>query len=224
MRPEEAEWIGGTLRKVGLHQLSPVLEIGASTDEFRTIRRPHIHKYIHGPLTKHGVSIITTDIKDAPGVDIVGDIYDPVIQERLRTVRPGCILCCNILEHVPDRSGFAKAVSDIASQSTRLLVTVPFSYPVHLDPIDTYFRPSPNEIAALFPGFEVEAADIVTSKSLSQEWMQEPLKLPLRVTRQAFQLVKFWVGRELYANLNHRVLWLFKPYKVSCVLLRRSAS
>lgn len=224
MRPEEAEWIGAKLKSFDIHQLSPVLEIGASSEEFRTLRRPHIQRHIHGPLVNRGVRIVTTDIKDAAGVDIVGDIYDSTIQARLREVAPGFILCCNILEHIEDRIGFARAVTEVSSPSTRLLVTVPFSYPIHLDPIDTYFRPTPMEIADLFPEFEIELAEVVSSTSLGQEWLQQPTLLPFRIMRQAFQLAKFWTGSTQYANANHRILWLFRPYKVSCVLLRRPSA
>ena len=60
-----------------------------------------------------------------------------------------CVLCCNILEHVADREAFARVCDQILSPGGTIVVSVPQSYPLHMDPIDTYYRPMPAEIAQL---------------------------------------------------------------------------
>ena len=66
---------------------------------------------------------------------------------------PDAILCCNIFEHVEDRARFASICHDALRPGGYLVVSVPYSYPYHTDPIDTYLRPTPEEIAAMFPGY-----------------------------------------------------------------------
>ena len=62
---------------------------------------------------------------------------------------PRTVFCNNVLEHVPDPALFAQRCFDLLPPGGRLVVTVPRSYPHHRDPIDTMFRPTPDEICAL---------------------------------------------------------------------------
>ena len=72
-----------------------------------------------------------------------------------KAIHPKTVLCCNMFEHVDDRYKFASICDEVLSPGGYLLITVPHSYPYHLDPIDTMFRPSVDEIAKLFPYYEL---------------------------------------------------------------------
>ena len=109
MRPSEAAWIAGQLATRPSASLSPLLNIGSSTSEFRERRQPHIDREIFAPLRARGVEIVHTDLKQAPGVDIAGDVDDPAIQGRLRALQPKVVLSSNLLEHVNDPSRFARS-------------------------------------------------------------------------------------------------------------------
>ena len=48
-----------------------------------------------------------------------------------------------------------------------LIVTVPFSYPYHRDPIDTMYRPSPSELSQLFAGARMLDGTILGAGTVS---------------------------------------------------------
>lgn len=213
MRQEEAQWIAGYLASAG--DISPLIELGSSTRHFRTVVKPHIDKYLHAPLRLRGIRVIHTDIKAADGVDVSGNIYESAVRDKLKDVRARAVLCCNIFEHVTDRAAFAAICDDILVPGGTLVVSVPYSYPIHLDPIDNYFRPTPAEIAALFSGYQMIDQAIVTSGSYRDEFeLPEALRAIAKslIWRGGFQGMK---------NRLHRFLWLFRRYRISVAVLRK---
>lgn len=220
MRVEEAIWIGDRLRDL---RPNAVLELGSSTEDFRKRRHPHIDHYIHAPLRANGARTVHADLKPDPGVDIVGDIYDPHVQAKLASVSAEVVLCCNMFEHVLDRPRLASIIDGIIPAGGHLILTVPHSCPFHLDPIDTYYRPTPEEAAALFPGYQVQASTIVKSATYAQELLAKPTRAPYMLAKRVWWLMKVWMPWERYKELNHRLFWLFRPYRMSCVLLRKVA-
>jgi predicted SAM-dependent methyltransferase len=160
---------------------------------------------------------VKTDIQPGPHIDIAGDIYDPAVQEELKAVEAKCILCCNILEHVTDREEFTRVCDEILSPGGTIVVSVPQSYPLHLDPIDTYYRPKPDEIAQLFPGYEVLVTATVVSGTAAADMANPWLEVP-KVIRRAL-ILQGGVGATK-ARL-HRLLWLFRRYRISAAVLRK---
>jgi hypothetical protein len=222
MRLEEAAWIGLALSQIPAEQISPCLELGCSTLEFRTVQKPHIEAYIHAPLRGRGVGIVHSDIKAGEGIDICGDIFQTAVQDTLRNVNAKCVLCCNILEHVVDRKAFAAICDTLLMPQGYMVVTVPQSYPLHADPIDTYFRVTPEELAELFPGYSVVENATVESDTYLAELRQLPhpaLALLKLLARIAF----FRGGLEATKCRAHRLLWMFRRYKVAAVVLRKPA-
>ena len=220
MLPSEAQWIGARLAELDAHSISPVLELGSSTQEFRRFAQPHIYQWIDQPLINRGVSIVYCDSKSGSGIDISGNIFDAAIQNRIRSVQPNCLLCCNIFEHVTDRAEFASICDSLLVPGACLLVTVPYSYPLHFDPIDTYFRPTPGEVHQLFPNYELLASDIVASGSYSKELLSNMEALPVKLKAIVKSLIRPTRPRN-WVIMNHRLLWVFRRYKVSAVLLRK---
>lgn len=220
MRIEEARWIGQTLALVPTPELDPLIELGSSTEEFRTRLQPHIDALIHAPLRSRGVRVVHSDLKSAKGVDISGDFHDPAVRSEMKAVGARAVLCCNMFEHVTDRQRLATVCNDILAPGGLLVITVPHSYPVHLDPIDTYFRPSPEEIAGLFPDYAQVAGEVISSQTFLQEFIASSGKLAtLRSILTG--LLTPWRGRQRMLARVHRVLWLFRPYEVSGVVLRK---
>jgi hypothetical protein len=220
MRVEEAKWIGAALADLPMARISPILELGSSTRSFRCVERPHIEEYIHRPLRERGVQIVHSDLKKGEGIDISGDIYHPETREELRKVRANCILCCNILEHVADRDKFAKICDFLLQPAGYIVITVPRSYPYHLDPIDTYFRPSAAQVADLFMGYsEIKSATIK-----SENYLEEILRTPNPVATA----VRAWAkiascrgGLEATKARAHRWLWLLRPYLITAIILKK---
>lgn len=218
MRIEEAEWIARSLERFTTAELDPLLEIGSSTRTYRTIQRPYIEALVHRPLRERGVRIVCTDIKPDDGVDISGDIYDPVTLENLRAVRARAVMCSNILQHVSDPRDFARRCGEVLEPGGLMLISMPQSYPYHVDPIDNGFRADPKTLASLFPEYEVCAAASVSSMTFGQELARKGPRGALKTMVKAlapFHGMARWKARA------HRFLWLWRPYRISVVILRK---
>jgi hypothetical protein len=87
-----------------VHDISPCLNIAGGTAEMREHWQPYMEGEIFGPLRSRGVRDLHHDIHDAPGVNIQGDLCDPALQQRLADVGARLVMCCNLVEHVPDRA------------------------------------------------------------------------------------------------------------------------
>jgi len=214
MRPTEAAWIANQLAALPVASISPLLNIGSSTAEFRERKQPHIDREIFAPLRAKGVEIIHADLKTAPGVDIAGDLGDPAIQARLRERAPKVALSSNLLEHVREPAQFARVMRSLVGPGGFVVVTVPRSYPFHADPIDTGFRPSPEEIAALFPDTRLVRGEVVTDSTYGQElWRKGP--------RNAARALLGALRPTGDAGKNRRdsLKWLVRPFTTSCVVL-----
>ena len=224
MRPEEAAWIGQAVRRIP--ELRTVLNIGSSTGHFRTSTQPHIDREIFAPLAHRGVRVIHCDMKQAEGVDLVGDLLDPAFRLEVESLEADVVLANNLFEHVRDRERLAVVLSGLPREGGRLIVSVPYRYPYHADPIDTLFRPTPQQIAALFPDFAVEEGTVIESTSL---WRDLKTKLGLagaakdvahRVGRLMFPFIRPRAWRATLANL----VWLRATRSVSVVTLVKPAA
>jgi hypothetical protein len=215
MRVSEARWIARQLAARRDADISPLLNIGSSTAEFREQRQPHIDREIFAPLRSRGIAVIHTDLKSAPGVDIAGDLMDSHVRTQLRACNARALLTSNLLEHVVDRAAFAAAMRELLPAGGYVVATVPRSYPYHADPIDTGYRPAPEELAALFPRCEIVTAETVVDTTYAQELRTRG---PVRAARALLGALRPWgeVARSRRDNLR----WLLRPFSTSCVVLR----
>ncbi len=155
---DESLWIRAALERVPLETGMTVLDIGSSTQVFRTVIQPHIDRNVFDPLRRRGVSPLHLDARAEPGVDIVADVTRLDGVDRSFDV----VLCTNLLEHVVDRATTLHNVKRVVAPSGLLLLTVPRRYPLHQDPIDTGFRPSAEALVELVGWPEVLEQEVVT--------------------------------------------------------------
>jgi hypothetical protein len=148
----ESLWIRDRLARLGDDELFPLLDVGSSTLAYRTRVQPWIDANVFAPLRARGGRLIHADIKQAPGIDVVGDLLDLAFQARLRALGVRSVLVCNVLHHVSDRHALTKAVVDILPARGLIVASGPYRYPRHYDPIETMYRPTPEEVARDFPG------------------------------------------------------------------------
>src|SRR5262245_37749519 len=141
----ESRWVGDRLAAYPTERLSPLLNIGSSTSEFRERVQPWTVANIFAPLTARGVEVVHLDSRSGPGIDIRADLLDDPDLARVAMRRYRALLCCNVLEHVRDATGFARRCAGLVEPGGVIIVTVPRSYPHHSDPIDTLYRPTPRE-------------------------------------------------------------------------------
>lgn len=220
MRYEEAVALGQWLSELSLPPGSICLNIGSSTERFRTVSQRHIDRFIFAPLRQAGIKVMHCDLKEDPGVDLVGDVLEPAFQQKLRDLGATLLICSNLLEHLIDPIAFAAACGSLLAPGGYAVFTVPRSYPYHPDPIDPMFRPSPERLAQLFPQWHVIRAgelscgnltsDLRSSKRRWRDWGHYLARLAT-----PFYRPRFWLS---YA---HRALWLVRQYKVTMLLIRK---
>jgi len=209
----EARWIAAALRDVPPDALFPLLNVGSQSEEFRKRTQPWIQREVFDPLQRRGL-VIHLDLEAGPGVDIAGDLLDPrvIAQVQERGVRS--VICANVLEHVPDAKRFAGVLASIVGRGGYLLVTGPRAFPWHPDPIDTMFRPTPQELAALFPGLTCEASAVVQS-TLAAYLIRRFIESPRDFVRST--------RRGGGSSTDFRS-WLFRRISATCALFRKPAA
>jgi hypothetical protein len=220
MRPEEAKYIFSTISHLRIKK-KICLNIGSSTFDFRSESKPHIEELLFRPMRQLGWEIIHTDIKEGYGIDISGDVFDLAFREKLSGIKASLTLCNNLLEHLDDYHLFAEMIKEIVPEKGGILiVSVPFSYPYHPDPIDNGYRPTPDELADLFRGFELQHGAVIKSSSYLQECLRKG-ELKSIIKNLIFIFFPLYKPKLWYARLD-RFRWIFKPYTTTVVILEKS--
>ena len=214
----EAAWLADRLAAFPAAELTPLLNIGSSTREFREREQPWIAERLLHPLERRGVEIVHLDCRDGPGIDLRADILDDADFARVGTAAYRSLLCCNLLEHVVDAGEFARRCTALVRPGGLIVASVPRSYPRHGDPIDTLYRPTPEALAALFPGMQCLAAAVIDA---GESYLDAVGRRPWLLLRHAARLPFPFVDREKWLASMGKLHWLFNNYTVSAVVLRR---
>jgi SAM-dependent methyltransferase len=204
---------------LGQENVSPLLNLGSSTGAFRRVTKPHIDARLFEPLRQAGVTIVHCDLKPGQGVDVSGDILDPAISGRLKASGFKCVLISNLLEHVRDRDAVVAACEEIVGPGGLILATVPSSFPYHADPMDTGYRPSPEELAGAFARSRVLLAEELIGETYADQLRARGIPAWREAARTLlWLLISFARPRSARARL-HRWRWYRRPYRVSIVLV-----
>ena len=215
----ESRWVGDRLAAYPTAGISPLLNIGSSTGEFREQAQPWTVANIFAPLAERGVEVVHLDSRSGAGIDIRADLLDDADFARVSARRYRALLCCNVLEHVRDAAAFARRCAELVEPGGLIIVTVPRSYPHHGDPIDTLYRPTPEEAAALFPDCELVAAEII---DVGQSYRDEVRRRPWILLRHILRLPVPFLSLAKWRNSMLKPYWLFHNYQVSAAVLRRT--
>jgi SAM-dependent methyltransferase len=172
----EAAWLADRLEELPAEGLSPLLSIGSGDARLRTTLQPWIESRVYAPLALRQVRVLHHDLEPTAGVDVAGDLTDPAFLASLDELNVRSVMCCNVLEHVPDPAPVASAIERIVAPGGYLLVTVPSRYPYHPGPIDTLFRPTVEKLRLLFPTLTVTAAAEIQCESLIAYLLGSPTK------------------------------------------------
>jgi hypothetical protein len=171
----EAAWLARELERLPVDDLSPLLSIGSGAAELRGTQ-PWIERIVYEPLARRGVKVLHHELHAAPGVDVAGDLTDPRFLETLDELEIRSIMCCNVLEHVPDPAQIATTIERLVAPGAYALVSVPYRFPYHPGPIDTLYRPSVDELARLFPALRRASAAEIRCESLIRYLLASPTK------------------------------------------------
>ncbi|MGC2524771.1 MAG: hypothetical protein WA417_19385 [Stellaceae bacterium] len=214
----EARWLHAALDQFAPEQLSPLLNLGSSTADFRERVQPWTERILFQPLRARGVDIVHVDRRAGPGIDIRADLADPADLPRLRAPRPRAVLCCNLLEHVSEPERIARHCVDVLPRSGLAFVTVPYSYPYHRDPIDTMFRPRPAVLAALFPNTRLVDAAIVGA---GMSYRDDVRRRPWILLRHAARFPVPFVSWEKWKRSMAKLYWLAAEYRITCAVFEK---
>ncbi len=218
---KEAEWIGEEIRSLVNSGASRILNIGSATSHFREVVKPHIYNNIFKPLEKTGVHIVHSDIKDGVGVDLVGDLYDSKFLEKLKEGRYDVVLCSNLLEHLENRKDICEALVEVLHPGGYLIITVPYRYPYHLDPIDTMYRPNIKELADSFSGTNLIKSKIIDDSQTYAEKLINDKRLAAIIFARSF--LPFYKPRVWWNTVSY-LPNLFRTFQTTCIVLQKEES
>jgi hypothetical protein len=213
----EAAWLAHRLERVPTEQLSPLLSVGSGHAELRATQ-PWLQESIYAPLAERGVQVLHHELEPAAGVDVAGDLTDARFLERLAELELRSIMCCNVLEHVPDAAGIAAALAGLLPPDGLLFATVPRRYPYHPGPIDTLFRPGVEELSSLFTGLTLVEGAEVRCESLLAYFLASPTKLT-----SLKRGVRTRAPAEAHLTLRESLRMLLVSTSVSAVVLEAEA-
>jgi hypothetical protein len=215
----EARWLRCALDAFAPARLSPLLNLGSSSTEIREVVQPWIENQVFRPLRVRGVQVVHVDMRELPGVDVHADLTNPDDVLRLGALRPGALLCCNLLEHVIEPDRLAYHCLDLLATGGLVFVTVPFSYPYHRDPIDTMYRPSPAELGDLFTGARLLDGTILgTGVSYRNAVSERPWLLLRHVWRFPVPFLDF----DKWKRSMARLYWLTAEYRITCAVFEKT--
>jgi SAM-dependent methyltransferase len=117
------------------------------------------------------------------------------------------VLCTQVMEHVADIMKFCEEIDRVLAPGGKLLVSVPFIYPIH-DTHD-YRRLTPAGIAQLFPGWPIEKVTMMgglgsTFALLMNTWIDNVLCFTF--SRRFVKGLIFPLRLPLHAFLNSAAL------------------
>ena len=170
MRFEESLKIQNIIKK---HKpFANIINLGSGNVEQLKKTKPWVSKNVFDLLKKQKAKILHVDAENFPSVDIVQDLSQPnslSFCDKLKGSR--LFILANVLEHIPKKAHaeFLKKIYSKMKSKDGLIITVPYDYPYHADPIDTMYRPTPHDLQALLPLTWIES-EIVTAGSYREEF------------------------------------------------------
>lgn len=220
----ESIWYRETLAELPAEAMSPLLNIGSSTLHFRTQVQPFVDREIFAPLRERGCQVVHLDMKADAGVDLVGDLTEPAFQERLRR-EYACrlFICSNLLEHIasPGREQLCTVIEELLPSGGYLIVSVPYAYPYHKDPIDTMFRPDEATLSALFPSLRKVKGQIVVKPDVPFKDIVRRMRGTLVNTLHAIFPKAFGLTAAEARLERKSIPYWRRKYSVCCLLLQK---
>ena len=213
MRFEESLTIQSIIKKHST--FNNIINLGSGNVEQLKKTKPWVSKNVFDLFKKQKAKILHVDAENFPGVDIVQDLSQPnslSFCDKLKGSK--LFILANVLEHIPKKAHaeFLKKIYSKMKSKDGLIITVPYDYPYHADPIDTMYRPSPNELNQLLPLTWLEG-EIVSAGSYKEEFKR------MNIFKKIRKLLKpLWILQKPTKWLeNHRLFYLFKQYQITIV-------
>ena len=170
MRFEESLTIQDIIKKHSA--FNNIINLGSGNVEQLKKTKPWVSKNVFDLFKKQKAKILHVDAENFSGVDIVQDLSEPnslAFCDNLKGSK--LFILANVLEHIPKKAHaeFLNKIYSKMKSKDGLMITVPYDYPYHADPIDTMYRPSPSELKKLLPLAWLEG-EIVSAGSFKEEF------------------------------------------------------
>ena len=218
MLKEESVWIKNLLNDHFSVNDFPLLNVGSSTEDFRKNIQPDIHQNVFAPLLKAERKVFHADIKDSKGVDLVGDLNQDSFRRELETLSIKSVLCSNLLEHLARPEVICKSILEVLPSGGKLIVTLPYQFPYHKDPIDTMLRPTVDEVHKMFPGTECVTSAIIESTDTYLSALRANRKYHIiMIARWLMPFYKYSEWKFMIKDYFNRK----KKYAATCILLKK---
>jgi hypothetical protein len=216
---EEATWARSALERLPLPPGAAVVEIGSSTEHYRTVEQPHIESEVLAPLRARGAEIFHVDAKEDAGVDLAVDLATPGLDlVELLGRRFDLVLATSLVKYFPPPpEEICALLRSCVDSRGWLLATTSESYRQTPDPIDYGYRPSPDRFAADLVGGDREFS-VVEATSVR---IDDPRYYQGLASRKSVVRVRgHWLPLPgVSEQLRYRVRsW---RWRASCVVLRR---
>ena len=217
MRLEESLKIKSIIEKYyrNNNHFNYVINLGSGNIKDLKKTKPWVHRNVFDYLSNSGSKILHVDIKDIPGIDVVQDLSLPNSLDFCNKLSGSKLfILANVLEHIPKKSHsdlLYKIFVKMASKDG-LIISAPYKYPYHKDPIDNLYRPEPNQLKSLLP-LNWMAAEVVIAGSYQEQFSK------LKLTKKFKKLLRpLWIFQKPSKYLeNHRLIYLFRKFKISIV-------
>ncbi len=218
----EARWFARQFANMGDAALYPMLNVGSHTEAFRVREQPWIDRHLFARARRRRLPVVHTDLRSAPGVDLVGDLTDPVFVADLASRRFRSVMCNNLLEHLQVREPIVHGVLAAVEPGGYLFVSCPFSFPYHPDPIDTMYRPTPRELADLFPGTRLVTSQVVECGNLLTYLAARVAADPSMTFRMLYRRREQAVHQTQDGlSLWQWLPWTWKTFTQTCIVLQK---
>jgi len=217
MRLEESIFINKILKKYYKQHkhLKYIINLGSGNVEQLKKNKPWVSKNVFDTFKRQNAKILHVDAEDFPGVGIVQDLSQPNALSFCDKLKGSKLfILANVLEHIPKKvhAEFLRKIYSKMKSKDGLIITVPYDYPYHADPIDTMYRPSSRDLQKLLPLTWLEG-EIVNAGSYLEEFSK------MGTLKKIRKLLKpFWIFQKPSKWLeNHRLFYLFKKYQITIV-------
>ncbi|MBD2138417.1 methyltransferase type 11 [Anabaena sp. FACHB-1237] len=219
MLKQEAQWLGKMIYSLDKDTVFPLLNLGSSSKKFREKQQPWIYQFLFKPAQEKGNLVIHADLKQDVGVDLIGNLNDTKFLKTISELNIQSVICSNLLEHIVNKEEICQNISSIIPVNGYLFVTVPYQFPLHLDPIDTLFRPNINQLCELFPELEMIEGEIISGGKLYQctsiPGFLYVIIMIMRLLLPFYQPLR-WLNSFRYS------LWLFRDISVTCIVFKKT--
>ena len=215
MRIEESLKIKSIIRdsQIKNGNYKTIINLGCGDIKNFLKSKPYVKKNVFDPLKKQGAVIINVDSYHYPNIDFVLDLTKLINFDFLKkTKSPRLYILANVLEHIPSEKRLVaiKNIYNNMKKNDSIIITVPHQYPYHPCPIDTLYRPLPNDIKKLLPFINWKSLFLVNSGSYKDEFKK------MYLLKKIGKLLKlFWIFQSPNKYINQRSMFLFKKYQIS---------